>query len=89
MFTEGLRSRHLTWRSRRKRDNEGDDSEVSNKLSTCGVAVGPRVAESNYRARLSHVATPWTSRDFCFSWFPRSRTHQLERGDFFHGRVFS
>ena len=37
MFTEG--TRHLTWTSRRKRDNEGGDSEVGNKLSTCGVAV--------------------------------------------------
>lgn len=38
MFTEG--ARHLTWGSRRERDNEGGDSSARNKLSTCGVAVG-------------------------------------------------
>lgn len=61
LFTEG--TRHLTWGSRRKRDNEDGDSEVRNKLSTCGVAV---VGESNCRTRLSHVVGVWTSRDFCF-----------------------
>jgi len=46
LFTEG--TRHLTWTLGRKRYNEGGDSEVRNKSSTCGVAVGE---QSQFAAR--------------------------------------